>query len=87
MCLEFRLERPSNSIAVQGRPRKYMVTVHIMSVCETTNKLLFGSIFRELPLAPTPSSAEKHKRDSRLSKMVTTVPPCNPFNTIKKEEV
>ncbi|XP_064648180.1 protein SPMIP7-like [Lineus longissimus] len=43
-------------------------------------------VHRELPLTATPSTTE-HKRDSRMSKMVTTVPPCNPFNKVDKEEV
>ena len=36
--------------------------------------------YRKLPATPNIS---EFKRDSQMSKMVTTVPPCNPFN--KKE--
>lgn len=38
---------------------------------------------RSMPISPNNSN---HKRDSQMSKMVTTVPPCNPFNQINKLE-
>jgi hypothetical protein len=39
--------------------------------------------YRSMPISPNNSN---HKRDSQMSKMVTTVPPCNPFNLINKLE-
>ena len=39
--------------------------------------------FRSLPVTPNNS---EHKRDSKMSKMVTLVPPCNPFNLPGKDQ-
>ncbi|XP_069111899.1 protein SPMIP7-like [Argopecten irradians] len=36
---------------------------------------------KSLPISPNTS---EHKKDSQMSRMVTTVPPCNPFNQINK---
>ncbi|KAK7488332.1 hypothetical protein BaRGS_00020491 [Batillaria attramentaria] len=39
-------------------------------------------VYRNMPLP----SAQPVKREAEMSRMVTLVPPCNPFNTIQKEE-
>ncbi|XP_002733477.1 protein SPMIP7-like [Saccoglossus kowalevskii] len=36
---------------------------------------------------PIPANSSPHKRLSHMSKMVTLVPPCNPFNKIDRQEV
>ncbi|XP_013396416.1 spermatogenesis-associated protein 48 [Lingula anatina] len=36
---------------------------------------------------PIPQNFSEFKRDSQLSKMVTTVPPHNPFNLVNKEQI
>ncbi|KAK3108180.1 hypothetical protein FSP39_002755 [Pinctada imbricata] len=40
-------------------------------------------VHKSMPISPNTSN---HKRESQMSKMVTTVPPCNPFNLINKLE-
>ena len=49
----------------------HVLTQHIMKLFQ---------FFRPLPV-PIGSPSE-HKRDATMSKMVTLVPPCNPFNRI-----
>ncbi|XP_067650089.1 protein SPMIP7-like [Haliotis asinina] len=41
-------------------------------------------IHKSKPVSPNKS---EFKRNSHMSKMVTTVPPCNPFNSVEKEMV
>lgn len=36
---------------------------------------------------PLPRDSPKARREAEMSRMVTLVPPCNPFNTINKQEV
>ncbi|PVD29803.1 hypothetical protein C0Q70_09060 [Pomacea canaliculata] len=42
------------------------------------------AVHRPMPLSGPPNLV---KREAEMSRMVTLVPPCNPFNTINKEEV
>lgn len=51
--------------------------------CLTLGLVFFFFKTRSMPISPNNSN---HKRDSQMSKMVTTVPPCNPFNQINKLE-
>lgn len=46
---------------------------------------LVSVIHREKPIIDS-AIAQNHKRESKMSKMVTLVPPCNPFNQINKLE-
>ncbi|XP_041366282.1 spermatogenesis-associated protein 48-like [Gigantopelta aegis] len=43
-----------------------------------------ADVHRTHPVSPNESS---FKRGSRMSKMVTLVPPCNPFNSVEKETI
>ncbi|XP_074659641.1 protein SPMIP7-like [Tubulanus polymorphus] len=43
-----------------------------------------GTIYKSLPAV---MNNKEHHREGKMSKMVTLVPPCNPFNKIEKEEV
>lgn len=40
-----------------------------------------ATVHKSMPVSPNTS---EFKKDSQMSKMVTTVPPCNPFNQINK---
>ena len=57
--------------------RSFSLLLHTFFVCVCMH------FCRSLPL---PEDAGR-KREAEMSRMVTLVPPCNPFNTIEKEEV
>lgn len=57
--------------------------IYKKKTCLTLGLVFFFFKTRSMPISPNNSN---HKRDSQMSKMVTTVPPCNPFNQINKLE-
>lgn len=44
-----------------------------------------NTVHKELPVEV--SSPADHKRNAQMSKMITLVPPCNPFNSMEQERV
>ena len=73
----------THNIPVEGswRPTTPLVICYIMRV---VGNILFFFLFRTLP---TPPNSSQFAKRGPMSRMVTTVPPKNPFNKIENEPV
>ncbi|KAL8620642.1 hypothetical protein ACOMHN_029532 [Nucella lapillus] len=76
---------PANAHAAPGPPSQS--TTALTHNCDADNMFDFFFSFLFFKPMSLPQESRGMKRGAEMSRMITLVPPCNPFNSLEKEEV